>query len=608
MSTPYPVTPQIKSYSDKDGSPLNGYLYFGNPGTNPELIENRVQVYWDVAGTQPAAQPIRVSSGYAVRGGTPANVFAVGDFSASAKTLAGVLVYTVPNSTDLQLAVSIVALNAASAVTVADTGAYYTGADVEAVLQEVGASLASITLGAIPTGVMMDYCGTTAPTGYVLGSGRTIGNAASSATERNHADTAALYTQSWNSSTNTELPIQDSAGNPTTRGASAAADFAANKRLPLPDCRGRIRGGKDNMGGTTASRITNAGCGIVGTTQFAAGGTQTYVLVEAALPAHVHTGPTHTHAQADHVHSVVDHTHTGPSHTHSTSDHVHTTADHTHSTSDHSHTGPAHTHGTSDHAHSGPAHTHSTSDHAHSGPSHAHSGPAHTHSTSDHSHTGPSHTHIGPSHDHTITHTHDISHVHGTEHNVNTTAFQPGAQTSIYNNASAYTAGAVPSTSAGSSSANSGLGGAWNTSAAGTGSTGLAGAGLTGAEGTGSTGLGGTGSTGLAGLGSTGSEGTGSTGLAGLGSTGSAGTGSTGLAGLGSTGAAGTGSTGLAGAGLTGSEGTGSTGAAGLTATGSQTTTPSTGNNTAANTGSVGSGTAHLNVQPMIMFTVIIKL
>jgi hypothetical protein len=76
---------------------------------------------------------------------------------------------------------------------------------------------------------------TTAPTGTLATKGGTIGNASSGGTARANADTSALFTVLWNSTTNAELVIQTSAGAPTTRGASAAADFAANRRMPLPD-------------------------------------------------------------------------------------------------------------------------------------------------------------------------------------------------------------------------------------------------------------------------------------------------------------------------------------------------------------------------------------
>lgn len=61
----------------------------------------------------------------------------------------------------------------------------------------------------------------------------------------------------------------------------------------VPDMRGRVPGGRDNMGGTAASRLTNTGTGnpgINGSTLGAAGGTDRHTLAESQIPAHVH-GP-----------------------------------------------------------------------------------------------------------------------------------------------------------------------------------------------------------------------------------------------------------------------------------------------------------------------------
>src|SRR6478609_1928125 len=66
-----------------------------------------------------------------------------------------------------------------------------------------------------------------APAGWLIEDGKTIGNAASGATGRANADTVDLFTHLWTQFTNTELPIQTSAGAASTRGGSAAADFAA---------------------------------------------------------------------------------------------------------------------------------------------------------------------------------------------------------------------------------------------------------------------------------------------------------------------------------------------------------------------------------------------
>ena len=56
----------------------------------------------------------------------------------------------------------------------------------------------------------------------------------------------------------------------------------------LPDLRGRIPGGKDDMGGTAASRLTTAGSGVNGVSLGAAGGAQTHTLLDTQMPAHSH--------------------------------------------------------------------------------------------------------------------------------------------------------------------------------------------------------------------------------------------------------------------------------------------------------------------------------
>lgn len=77
-----PVETPFKVYTGRDGKPLNnGYVYFGQPNQNPVNESQRVTVYWDAAGTQPADQPLRTENGYIMRQGTPANVFFDGAYS-----------------------------------------------------------------------------------------------------------------------------------------------------------------------------------------------------------------------------------------------------------------------------------------------------------------------------------------------------------------------------------------------------------------------------------------------------------------------------------------------------------------------------------------------
>lgn len=135
----------------------------------------------------------------------------------------------------------------------------------------------------------------TLPAGWLWMDGKTIGNATSGATGRANADAQSLFTTLWNSITNTVLPIQDSAGNPSTRGLTPAADFSANKRLPIPDRRGKVAAAADNLGGTAAGILTgNTSQGINGTVlgnggnPTLLGGEQAHLLILSETPSHDH--------------------------------------------------------------------------------------------------------------------------------------------------------------------------------------------------------------------------------------------------------------------------------------------------------------------------------
>jgi hypothetical protein len=84
------------------------------------------------------------------------------------------------------------------------------------------------------TGDLVPSFSSTAPMDTIAIDGTTIGDGSSGATSRANADTLALFTLLWDGANNTLLPIQNSAGAASTRGASAAVDFAAHKRMPVP--------------------------------------------------------------------------------------------------------------------------------------------------------------------------------------------------------------------------------------------------------------------------------------------------------------------------------------------------------------------------------------
>lgn len=102
---------------------------------------------------------------------------------------------------------------------------------------QVDDTLASAQLtGLYPqTGTTILYWGTTPPTGWRVLDGETIGNAGSGATNYAAVDAQALFEQLWAAYPNTDLPIQDLNGDPSTRGDTATDDFNALKRLPLPN-------------------------------------------------------------------------------------------------------------------------------------------------------------------------------------------------------------------------------------------------------------------------------------------------------------------------------------------------------------------------------------
>jgi microcystin-dependent protein len=111
---------------------------------------------------------------------------------------------------------------------------------------------------------------TTADSGWVMCNDGTIGNGSSGGTTRANADTSALFTLLWNNVSDTYAPVS------TGRGASAAADFAANKTIGLTKMLGR------------ALAIAGAGSGLTSRVLGLNLGEETHTTPTAELPAHAH--------------------------------------------------------------------------------------------------------------------------------------------------------------------------------------------------------------------------------------------------------------------------------------------------------------------------------
>ena len=123
--------------------------------------------------------------------------------------------------------------------------------------------------GAVPIGVVNPFAGATAPSGWLLCFGQTV----------SRSQYSGLF----------------SVISTTYGSGDGSTPFA------LPDMRGRTIAGKDDMGGTAASRITAGSTGVTGTTLGAAGGDQN-------IPLHAHAN-TVTNNAVTSGNDSPDHTH-----------------------------------------------------------------------------------------------------------------------------------------------------------------------------------------------------------------------------------------------------------------------------------------------------------
>ena len=129
------------------------------------------------------------------------------------------------------------------------------------------ATVAQIGLS-VPVGSILDFAGTIAPDTFLFAYGQAI----------SRTDYTELF-----------------AAIGTTYGSGNGSTT-----FNLPDCRGRVSAGKDDMGGISANRLTSP---LNGDTLGAAGGAEGHALSVGELPAHNHGGS--TGAAGDHAHYTV---------------------------------------------------------------------------------------------------------------------------------------------------------------------------------------------------------------------------------------------------------------------------------------------------------------
>ena len=154
-----------------------------------------------------------------------------------------------------------------------------------------GTATASHNLSAqglgIPIGTVAATVGSSVDDGWLALNADTIGALSASATHANNIFEI-LYKKVWNSVADSWAPVEGG------RGASANADWSANKYLRLPDARGRslIGSGQGYDDISSSSTLTSR-------THASFGGEETHLLTsgESGLRAHIHNVPARQDAQ-----------------------------------------------------------------------------------------------------------------------------------------------------------------------------------------------------------------------------------------------------------------------------------------------------------------------
>ncbi len=134
----------------------------------------------------------------------------------------------------------------------------------------------------LPTGIISDYFGIGAPSGWINANGETIGDPNSEATGLADTICQPLFMHLWNSFNNTICPVSGG------RGASAIADWDAHKTIRLPDLRGRTTFGYESIPLETSGRITSASVTGDLSTVGLTGGSEKHALTADEMPPHYH--------------------------------------------------------------------------------------------------------------------------------------------------------------------------------------------------------------------------------------------------------------------------------------------------------------------------------
>jgi len=146
------------------------------------------------------------------------------------------------------------------------------GVDVTGAIKQNGVSILPVGLGPLP------WSGTNAPSGWVLAYGQSLSRT--------------TYSALW-AFAQSEIAL----GNTLYTNGDGTTTFT------VPDLRGRFPGGKDNMGGVAANRLTNVVMTPNGNTIGAVGGVQSVTIAQTNLP-NLNFTVTIPSGQGSHTHSL----------------------------------------------------------------------------------------------------------------------------------------------------------------------------------------------------------------------------------------------------------------------------------------------------------------
>lgn len=220
---------------------ISSYGYPANTSSSVFLFADlSVFVQYPVLGSAPLVTVSRINGNISL-----SQIYAYYDLIST--NTYKVSLYVVTNTQDLSLLVNTITKNSFPNQWVFLNNQTPASVTSGTIVPSVDANISTFV------GEIKEFAGSQVSSGFLLCDGKTIGSSSSEA-DYTGSKYYSLYQYIWEGSTT--YVIYTSGGSVSTRGASALADFNANKRLAIPDFRGRISIGYDFGSNATPTNVT----------------------------------------------------------------------------------------------------------------------------------------------------------------------------------------------------------------------------------------------------------------------------------------------------------------------------------------------------------------